>query len=159
MIKRILYILLAVVLVAQFIRPGRTAEPVDPAGDLIAVTHPSAEVEGILRTACYDCHSGQPRYPWYVNITPVNWWLQSHINEGREHFNASAWGTVDAEKRAHWAEEVIEMVQEGEMPLDSYTWTHADARLTDAQRQQLVAFFQPYNTGEGAEGEGRKAED
>jgi hypothetical protein len=156
MIKRILYILIAVVIVAQFIRPGRTAEPVDPAGDLIAVTQPSAEVEQMLRTACYDCHSGQPRYPWYVNITPVNWWLQDHINEGREHFNASAWGTVAADKRAHWAEEAIEMIQAGEMPLDSYTWTHGDARLTDTQRQQLVAFFQPYNTGEGEKEEGEK---
>jgi hypothetical protein len=33
------------------------------------------------------------------------------------------------------------MVKEAEMPLNSYTWTHADARLSDSQRQQLIAFF------------------
>jgi hypothetical protein len=144
--KRYLLILSGLFLLAQAIRPTRTVEPIDPAADLIAVTHPSVEVEGILRTACYDCHSGQPRYPWYVNITPVNWWLQGHINEGREHFDVSAWGRITEKKRSHWAEEAMEMVQEGEMPLNSYTWTHADARLSEAQRAQLVAFFKPLHT-------------
>ena len=148
MLKRILKILVLLLIVSQFIRPSRTAEPLDPATDLIAVTKPSAEVEHLMRVSCYDCHSGQPRYPWYMNITPVNWWLQGHINEAREHFDVSIWGSVSAGKRAHWAEEVIEMVKEGEMPLNSYTWTHADARLTTEQRQLLTAFFQPFNTGE-----------
>lgn len=155
MIERILKILLLVLVLGQLIRPSRTVEPVDPAADLIAVTKPDAEVEHLLRVACYDCHSGQPRYPWYANITPVNWWLQYHIDEARGHFDVSVWGAIPADKRAHWAEEAIEMVKEGEMPLDSYTWTHDDARLTDEQRARLTAFFQPYNTGAGAQREGR----
>ncbi len=141
MLKRILKLLILLLIVGQFIRPTRTAEPVDPAADLIAVTKPSSEVEHLLRVSCYDCHSGQPRYPWYMNITPVNWWLQGHINEAREHFDASAWGAVTPKRRAHWAEEATEMVKEKEMPLNSYTWTHADARLTDGQREQLTTFF------------------
>lgn len=158
MLKRILTILVVLLLAAQFVRPPRTAEPIDPGSDLIAVTKPSAGVEHLLRVSCYDCHSGQPRYPWYANITPVNWWLQYHINEGREHFDVSAWGSVSPKKRAHWAEEAMEMLQEHEMPLDSYTWTHADARLTEAQRKQLIDHFRPYNTGEGDQREER-AED
>lgn len=147
-LKRILSALAILLIVGQFIRPARTAEPVDPTADLIAETKPPADVEHLLRVGCYDCHSGQPRYPWYTNISPVNWWLQHHIDEGREHFDVSRWGSVPSDKRAHWAEEAIEMVKEGEMPLDSYTWTHADARLTQDQRAALTAFFQPYLTGE-----------
>lgn len=150
--KRVLFYLAGILVLAQAIRPSRTAEPIDPSADLISVSRPSSEVEGILRMACYDCHSGQPRYPWYVNVTPVNWWLQGHINEGREHFDVSAWGRVSAEKRAHWAEEAMEMIEEGEMPLNSYTWTHREARLTDDQRQQLAAFFQPFTNGTPAGG-------
>ncbi len=149
MLKPILKTLVILLIVGQFIRPTRTAEPLDPTADLITVTKPSTEVEHLLRVGCYDCHSGQPRYPWYMNVTPVNWWLQGHINEAREHFDVSAWGTISDKKRAHWAEEAIEMVKEEEMPLNSYTLTHADARLTPEQRQQLTAFFQPFNTGEG----------
>ena len=136
-----LWIGAGLLLVAQVVRPGRTNEAFDPATDLIALTKPSAEVEHLLRVACYDCHSGQPRYPWYVNITPVNWWMQHHIDEGREHFDVSAWGTISDKKRAHWAEEAIEMVDEGEMPLPSYTWTHVDARLTENQRLLLTNYF------------------
>ncbi|HRN38454.1 MAG TPA: heme-binding domain-containing protein [Flavobacteriales bacterium] len=139
--KKFLYILAAVILLAQIIRPSKVAEPVDPASDLIAQTKPTAELEGLLRVACYDCHSGQPRYPWYANITPVNWWLAQHITDGRKHFDATTWGTVPAYQRDHQAKEVMEMMEKKEMPLDSYTWTHADARLTDAQRKQISDFF------------------
>jgi len=139
--KKPLYILAALLVIAQFIRPERVAEPVDPAADLIALTQPSAEVEHLLRVACYDCHSGQPRYPWYAQFTPVNWWLDDHIQEGREHFDASSWGTVPGYQRDHQAKEVLEMMDTKEMPLESFTWTHADARLNDAQRKLLSDFF------------------
>ena len=138
--KLLLACLLAVLLI-QLIRPERTAEPVDPLTDLIAVTKPSAEVEAILRMACYDCHSGQPRYPWYANVAPISWWLQHHVNEGREHFDVSSWGKASVKKRDHKVKEAVEMLEEGEMPLPSYTWTHADARLSEAQRATLMAYF------------------
>ena len=31
--------------------------------------------------ACYDCHSDRTDHPWYAYITPVNFWLQHHIDE------------------------------------------------------------------------------
>ncbi|HMN06168.1 MAG TPA: heme-binding domain-containing protein [Flavobacteriales bacterium] len=145
--KKVLYILAAIIILAQFIRPARIAEPVDPDADLIALTHPSAEVEHLLRVACYDCHSGQPRYPWYANITPVNWMLARHIEEGREDFDASTWGKVENWSRDHQAKESMEMMDEKEMPLAGYMWMHADARLDDAQRQVLRNFFESLRDG------------
>lgn len=139
--KRWMWITLAVVGGAQLIRPSRTSEPIDPTSDLLTLTKPAPGVERLIRTTCYDCHSGQPRYPWYVNITPVNWWMQHHIDEGRHHFDASAWGRYSTERRSHVAEEAMEMVSEGEMPLGSYTWTHSDARLSEADRRALVSYF------------------
>ena len=35
-------------------------------------------------------------------------------------------------------EETIEMVKEGEMPLNSYTWTHKDARLTEEEKAKII---------------------
>ena len=149
--RKILGAVLLAVLLIQLIRPDRTAEPVDPLNDLIAVTKPSADVETILRTACYDCHSGQPRYPWYTNVAPISWWLQHHINEGREHYDLSSWGKASVKKRDHKLEEAVEMVEGGEMPLPSYTWTHADARLSEAQRTTLVAYFSSLSSGTNAD--------
>ena len=145
--RKILIALAVFTVLIQLIRLERTAEPVDPSNDLIAVTKPSAEVEAILRLACYDCHSGQPRYPWYANVAPLSWWLQHHINEGREHFDLSSWGKASVKKRDHKVEEAVEMLKEGEMPLPSYTWTHADARLSDAQRALLAQYFQGLSSG------------
>jgi hypothetical protein len=39
-------------------------------------------------------------------------------------------------------EETVEMVKEGEMPLNSYTWTHNDAKLTDEEKVKITAWAQ-----------------
>ncbi len=147
--KKVLYILIALIVIAQFIRPSRIAEPVDPATDLIAMTKPDAEVAQMLRTSCYDCHSGQPRYPWYFAITPVNWWLNDHINEARDNFDATTWGSVQGYDRDHQAKDAMEELDKKEMPIPDYFYLgrHADAKLTDAQYKKLYAYFESLRDG------------
>lgn len=137
----ILLSLLAMLVVMQFFRIDRSPLPSDPAQDFIHMHQPPAEVASILKRACYDCHSNVIRYPWYSNIAPVSWWLQHHVEEGREHLNFSDWGKYDAEKQEHKLEECLELVKEKEMPLKSYTWMHADARLSDNERRVLSEFL------------------
>ncbi len=139
--KRLLLILLLLLGLAQFIRPDTSVPDHDPAQDLIAMTQPAPAVEQLLRAACYDCHSYETKYPWYDRITPTNWWVQHHVNEGREEGNFSIWGQLPEEKRRHFAEEAGEMIAEGEMPLTEYTWTHAEARLDAGQKKLLIDFF------------------
>jgi len=140
--KRALLILVAVVVVAQFFQPDRTVQANDPEHDLITVTQPVAEVRELLHSACYDCHSDRTTYPWYSYITPLNFWMQDHIDEGRAEFDMSSWGRRRAKWQRHKAEESVEMINEGEMPLPSYTWVHGEARLNTAQRSALAAFFE-----------------
>ena len=125
----------------QSIRIDKTVEPVNPATDLISLTSANTGVSELLKTACYDCHSNQPTYPWYTNIAPVSWWIKHHINEGSSHLNFSLWGTYSDKRKNHKLEECIEMIEEGEMPMTSYTLIHKEAKLTDAQKMQLVEFF------------------
>jgi len=33
---------------------------------------------------------------------------------------------------------LIEMVEDKEMPLNSYTWVHSEAKLTDVQRKAVM---------------------
>ena len=40
----------------------------------------------------------------------------------------------------HKMEETIEMVKEGEMPLNSYTWTHKDAKLTKEEKIKITGW-------------------
>lgn len=139
--KKILLILLGVFVVMQFFRITKTNATVVASNDFISITQPNAEVKALLESACYDCHSNQTRYPWYSEVAPVSWWLQHHVDEGKEHLNFSEWGTYSEKRSDHKLEECAEEVEHGEMPLDSYTWTHSDAKLTAEQRELLEDFF------------------
>ena len=55
----------------------------------IAETNPSEEVLKVLKESCFDCHSNKTNYPWYNNITPVNFWLAAHVKDGKKHLNFS----------------------------------------------------------------------
>lgn len=97
-------------------------------------------VATILQGACNDCHSNSTTYPWYSKIQPVGFWLNQHTNEGKSHLNFSEFTSRPLRVQNHKLEEIIEMVEDGEMPLHSYTYMglHPEANLSDAQRQQLV---------------------
>ena len=140
-LKNISIALIFILLMIQSIQIDKTIEPVNPATDFISVTAANTEVAGLLKTACYDCHSNQPTYPWYTNIAPVSWWIKHHINEGSQHLNFSIWGTYSEKRKNHKLEECIEMIEEGEMPMYSYTLMHKEAKLADSQKLQLVQFF------------------
>ena len=145
-LKNIAIFLVFLLLAIQSIRIDKTTEPVNPETDFIALTSANAEVANTLKIACYDCHSNQPSYPWYTNIAPVSWWIKHHINEGSHHLNFSIWGTYKEKRKNHKLDECVEMVEEGEMPMSSYTIMHGDAKLTDAQKLQLVEFFKAQKT-------------
>ena len=141
MIKYLLYAMVASVVIIQFFQIDKTSLPSEERKDFIALNHPPVEVEEILRSACYDCHSNHTEYPWYSNIQPVGWWLADHVDHGRGHLNFSDWGNYEEKKQKHKVTECMEEVEEGEMPLNSYTWMHGDARLTEEQRETLIAWF------------------
>ncbi|MES2565776.1 MAG: heme-binding domain-containing protein [Bacteroidota bacterium] len=139
--KNITIFLIFLFLLIQSIRIDKTTEPLNTATDFISLTSANSEISGILKSACYDCHSNQPIYPWYSNIAPVSWWIKNHYSEGSHHLNFSIWGTYSEKRKNHKLEECIEMVEENEMPLNSYTWMHKDAKLSDEQKLKLMEFF------------------
>lgn len=139
--KKISILILALLLVIQVFRIDKTIQPLDESKDFIALTSANNDIKNILITACYDCHSNQPVYPWYTNVAPISWWIKHHINEGSHHLNFSIWGDYSDKRKHHKLEECIEMIEEGEMPMTSYTLMHKEAKLTDAQKLQLISFF------------------
>jgi exonuclease VII small subunit len=138
MIKKILIGLLAVFLLLQLIRPSLNNGNASAATDITHVVPVPDSVMSILKTACYDCHSDHTNYPWYSKITPVNWWLDAHIVDGKRHLNFSRFSTSGFKRKAKNLEEIVETVEKHEMPLDSYLWIHKEAKLNDAQRKLLI---------------------
>src|SRR3982751_6720387 len=89
MIRKILLVLLVIFIIAQFIRPPHNSGMAASANDITHAVQVPDTVMSLLQTACYDCHSNHTNYPWYSKITPVNWWLYNHIQEGKRELNFS----------------------------------------------------------------------
>lgn len=138
MAKKILLGVLVVLVVMQFIRPEKNESDVPSAND-IRVHHAVPDnVLSILKRACYDCHSNNTNYPWYANIQPIGWWLANHIEEGKEELNFSEFAAYSAKKADHKLEELAEMVEDREMPLESYTLIHKEAVLSSEEAETLI---------------------
>lgn len=130
----------AILLIIQFIRPARNTGEAATAKDVTHVVAVPDDVIQILKVSCYDCHSNNTTYPWYANIQPGGWWLQSHVNGGKGELNFSEFANYDAKKQQHKFEEIVEVIKEKEMPLGSYLWVHRDAVLSPEQADKLVSW-------------------
>jgi hypothetical protein len=140
MLKKIGYLALAALVIIQFFRPEKNLGATGNASpNYIAknLTLPS-NVETVLQTSCYDCHSNQTQYPWYANFQPVAWWLADHVNEGKKELNFDEFAKYSLRRQYHKLEEVAEQVEHDEMPLQSYTIVHGDAKLSPDQQKLLI---------------------
>jgi len=95
-------------------------------------------VKNILMTSCYDCHSNETIWPWYSRIAPGSFLITHDVVEGREHLNFSEFSGLDGFDSTDLAEELLEVLEEGEMPIIPYLILHPDASLSDSQTKVLV---------------------
>jgi hypothetical protein len=130
-IKIILVLALIALVVIQFIRPEKNNEGYKSVASFETETKPSATVASILMESCYDCHSNQTQYPWYSEVAPFSLWLDDHIEDGKKHFNVSDWNNYTVKKKEHKLEELVEMIEKDEMPLQSYTIIHGSLSEDD----------------------------
>ena len=133
MIRKILFALVIIFISIQFIRPPRNSGIADGPTDLMHTVHTPDTIAHILKTSCYDCHSNQTVYPWYVNINPVGLWMRSHIIDGKRAINFSDLSAFSKKKLDHRMGDIKEEVEKGDMPLDSYTFIHGYAKLDSGQ--------------------------
>lgn len=138
MLKKILIGLFVVLVLIQFFRPEKNNSN-DLTHDVSTKYKVPEEVSHILRVACNDCHTNKTNYPWYAQVQPVAWWLNDHVTEGKEHLNFSSFTQLPIAVQNHKFEEVIEVIDENEMPLESYTYLglHPEAKLTEDQKTAL----------------------
>lgn len=141
-LKVIFWIFLIGFLVIQFIPVDKNIDTSTVSGTAFFEKYDvPSEAQKILKTSCFDCHSNNTNYQWYHKVQPGTWYIQSHVNEGKEELNFDEFNSYSAKKQQHKLEESIEMIEEGEMPLSSYTLIHRDAKLSNDEKKQLVAMF------------------
>ena len=141
-VKYVFIGLLLVSLLAQLIQIDKNEPTHLPQDDILIAENAYPEVVKIMHSACYDCHSYETQYPWYSSIAPISWWTKNHVNEARQSINFSDWTHFSRTRQDKKLHECMVEIQEGKMPLKSYTYLHREAILTDAQRQTLLTWFQ-----------------
>jgi len=138
MMKKLIYFLVIVFVAIQFYpRKNNNVSKIKSEYALSISENTSDSVLQIIKTSCYDCHSNNSVYPWYTNIQPFSWWINHHIYEGKESLNFDEWGTYTLKEKNHVLHEIEEQIEEGEMPLESYTWIHKNAVLNKQQKELI----------------------
>lgn len=141
MIKKILLFLLVVLIVLQVFRPKKDNISTTPSpANINNFANVPADIDQMLKTSCYDCHSNNTVYPWYASIQPVGWWLDDHVKEGKKELNFDDFGNYDLRRQYHKLEEIAELVEAGEMPLPSYTIVHTNAKLSEEQKKMMTGW-------------------
>ncbi|MDN3669466.1 heme-binding domain-containing protein [Echinicola jeungdonensis] len=141
MLKKIVTGLVIVLIIIQFFQPDKN-ESNDQKANISTKYAISDEVSHILENACNDCHSNQTNYPFYAHVQPVGWWLNGHVEEGKEHLNFSEFTNLSIADQNHQFEEIVEVIEENEMPLESYTYLglHPEASLSDKEKTSLITW-------------------
>lgn len=97
----------------------------------------SPEARALVKQHCFQCHSNETEWPWYSNIAPGSWLIAMDVIEGRDEFNFSDWNNNPGE-----LDEMVEKIQEGEMPPIQYWIFHPSSKMNDQQKQELINALQ-----------------
>ncbi len=136
--NKILIALLVILVVIQFIPTKRNqSSKMLPTDITLTYTVPN-NIQAILKTSCYNCHSNNTNYPWYNKVQPVGWFLQFHIEEGKEELNFNEFGSYSMKKRKSKLKAMAHEIKEGDMPLFSYTLIHRNARISGNKKALLL---------------------
>ncbi len=100
---------------------------------------PPQQVQRALIAACFDCHSNNTRYPWYTVLQPANAWMNRHIQKGKKKLNFDAVAGYGIRKQRMQFSGIINALNEGSMPLRSYTLVHG--RLAAEDKEMLIRYF------------------
>ena len=99
-----------------------------------AIRWDSPRTEQLATQACGDCHSNLTKWPWYTNVAPASWLVQRDVDEGRGKLNFSEWDKPQPD-----ISDLMDQIQSGEMPPLQYKVIHGGARLSDAEKRELIA--------------------
>ncbi|GAC1440904.1 MAG: hypothetical protein NVSMB63_07980 [Sediminibacterium sp.] len=137
LLKKLLLVLLILFAIAQAFRPAKDNTSNNTTNDISHSYPVPDDVKTILAKGCNDCHSNKTIYPWYASVQPVAWWLEDHIDEGKQKLNFNEFLRYPIARQYKKLEQCMDEVKEGDMPLSSYTIIHRNAILTDAEKQKL----------------------
>lgn len=137
LLKKIGFITLVVFVGIQLIPTKRNQNDEVSENDLTKNFDVPENIQNSLKKSCYDCHSNITNYPWYHKVQPISWILENHINEGKSVLNFNEFGTYSKRKQKNKLRSIRNQIEDGEMPLYSYTLMHSNAKLSENEKTEI----------------------
>lgn len=97
----------------------------------------SPTTRALAKRACFDCHSNETVWPAYAYVAPISWLVTSDVIRGRHKLNFSEWNSASSSEQE--VDDLPKVFRRQSMPPRKYLLLHPDAKLTDAELQQLKA--------------------
>jgi cytochrome c551/c552 len=97
----------------------------------------------LAQRACFDCHSNETVWPIYSRIAPVSWLVTNDMINGRSKLNFSDWGKArgkggEASQGGKDENDFAKVINDGSMPPWYFLLLHPEAKLSEAEKQQLI---------------------
>lgn len=146
--KNIFFVLIPFLLI-QLYQPARNSDngqvlPIH----ITKVYNIPIKVQQVLQQSCYDCHSNNTYYPWYSYLQPARFLMEYHIKVGKENLNFSEWGNYSRRRQETKLDRIAKQIESNEMPLASYTMIHRNTKLSEQQKQEVIAWINAINIDE-----------
>ena len=143
-LRIILLVLLGVFVIIQIIPANRPQNENPGDYDFFEANNVPDNIEQLIRSSCFDCHSQEVKYPWYSYVAPVSWIVSRDVRMGRTHLDFSKWNKLEKRDRIKMASEIGEEVEEGTMPMAIYILMHAEADLSQEQRESILVWSEQF---------------
>lgn len=136
--RKVLIGIVAVFVLLQFIQPSRNDKSNPNHKEFKDAFNVPENIGRILSASCFDCHSNSTAYPWYTRLQPVGWWMNSHINNGKSELNFDEFDAYPLRRKLSKLKSIAERIEDGSMPLQSYTLIHRSAKLSDNEQKLIT---------------------
>lgn len=143
--KKIVFLVLVSLVGIQFFPTKRNQNTAILTADFTKTFDIPKDIQSILKTSCYDCHSNNTNYPWYNKTQPISWFIEHHIEKGKDELNFSEFGMYSKRKQKNKLKAIVNQIKDGEMPLSSYTFIHSNAKLTKQQKKEIINWINTLN--------------
>lgn len=149
--KKIIKIVVLILFVAfvgiQFIPTTRNQSDKILETDFTETFNVPNDIQNVIKTSCYDCHSNNTNYPWYNKLQPAAWFMEGHIADGKKELNFSEFGDYSNRRQRTKLKSIISQIRDDEMPLPSYLYIHWDAKLSVQEKKRLTDWITELRSG------------
>lgn len=127
-------------LLLSTLHPWGDQRAVASGGQILEGSAAPEQVRTIIKQKCGDCHSNETHWPVYSRVAPMSWLVEHDVFAGRSAMNLSLWAETKPEDRISTLARIAAEVRTGEMPPKPYAMLHPTNRLTDIDKQQIIAW-------------------